>query len=99
MSMLHKAIQNRWCRQALAVAATLLYAIGVNWFIVPTGLYPGGLLGFLNALGVDRLGLCTVPCPVQALGKGGYALAIQLPCLAHDGGPIKLFHNALSFFG
>lgn len=32
MSMLHKAIQNRWCRLALAVAATLLYAIGVNWF-------------------------------------------------------------------
>lgn len=54
--------------------------------------HPGGLLGFLNALGVDRLGLCTVPCPVQALGKGGYALAIQLPCLAHDGGQIKLFH-------
>ena len=61
--------------------------------------HPGGLLGFLNALGVDRLGLCTVPCPVQALGKGGYALALQLPCLAHDGGQIKLFHNALSFFG
>lgn len=61
--------------------------------------YPGGLLGFLDALGVDRLGLCTVPCPVQALGKGGNALSIQLPCLAHDGGQIKLFHNALSFFG
>ena len=45
--MLHKAIQNRWCRLALAVAATLLYAIGVNWFIVPMGLYTGGLLGFL----------------------------------------------------
>lgn len=44
--MLHKAIQNRWCRLALAVAATLLYAIGVNWFIVPMGLYTGGLLGF-----------------------------------------------------
>ena len=43
--MLHKAIQNRWCRLALAVAATLLYAIGVNWFIVPMGLYTGGLLG------------------------------------------------------
>ena len=28
--MLHKAIQNRWCRLALAVAATLLYAIEHN---------------------------------------------------------------------
>ena len=60
MSMLHKAIQNRWCRQALAVAATLLYAIGVNWFIVPMGLYTGGLLGFCQVartLIVEALGL------------------------------------------
>ena len=48
--MLHKAIQNRWCRLALAVAATLLYAIGVNWFIVPMGLYTGGLLGFCQVV-------------------------------------------------
>ena len=60
MSMLHKAIQNRWCRLALAVAATLLYAIGVNWFIVPMGLYTGGLLGFCQVartLIVEALGL------------------------------------------
>lgn len=43
--MLHKAIQNQWWRMTLAVAATLLYSIGVNWFIVPMGLYTGGLLG------------------------------------------------------
>ena len=58
--MLHKAIQNRWCRLALAVAATLLYAIGVNWFIVPMGLYTGGLLGFCQVartLIVEALGL------------------------------------------
>lgn len=44
--MLHKVIQNQWWRMTLAVAATLLYSIGVNWFIVPMGLYTGGLLGF-----------------------------------------------------
>ena len=58
--MLLKAIQNRWCRLALAVAATLLYAIGVNWFIVPMGLYTGGLLGFCQVartLIVEALGL------------------------------------------
>ena len=58
--MLHKAIQNRWCRLALAVAATMLYAIGVNWFIVPMGLYTGGLLGFCQVartLIVEALGL------------------------------------------
>ena len=36
--MLHKALQNKWTRVAIAVAATLLYAVGVNLFIVPVGL-------------------------------------------------------------
>jgi len=59
--MLHKVMQNQWYRLAVAVAATLLYAIGVNWFIVPMGLYTGGLLGacqvartlIVNALGLS----------------------------------------------
>ena len=59
--MLHKVMQNPWYRLAAAVAATLLYAIGVNWFIVPMGLYTGGLLGacqvartlIVNALGLS----------------------------------------------
>ena len=59
--MLHKVMQNQWYRLAAAVAATLLYAIGVNWFIVPMGLYTGGLLGacqvartlIVNALGLS----------------------------------------------
>ena len=58
--MLHKMIQNPWCRLAVAVAATVIYAIGVNWFIVPMGLYTGGLLGLcqvLRTLIVNALGL------------------------------------------
>ena len=94
--MLHKAIQNRWCRLALAVAATLLYAIGVNWFIVPMGLYTGGLLGFLDALGVDRSSLCAVPCPVQCFGKAAHTLAVQLPRLVHNLGEIVLLHTVLA---
>ena len=43
--MLHRVMQNQWYRIAAAVTATLLYAVGVNWFIVPMGLYTGGLLG------------------------------------------------------
>ena len=59
--MLHKVMQNQWYRLAAAVVATLLYAVGVNWFIVPMGLYTGGLLGacqvartlIVNALGLS----------------------------------------------
>ena len=39
--------------------------------------------------------LCTVPRPVQALGKGRCALAVQLPCLVHDLGKIVLLHTVL----
>ncbi len=58
--MLHRIIQDRRCRMAVAVAATVLYAIGVNWFIVPMGLYTGGLLGLcqvVRTLLVDALQL------------------------------------------
>ena len=40
--MLHKAMQNEGSRVAIAVLATFLYAVGVNLFIVPVGLYSGG---------------------------------------------------------
>ena len=57
---------------------------------------PGGLLGFLDALGVDRGGLCTVPCPVQGFGKAAHTLAVQLPRLVHDLGEIVLLHSVLA---
>ena len=40
--MLHKALQNKWARVLIAVFATFLYALGVNLFVVPMGLYSGG---------------------------------------------------------
>ena len=42
--MLHKALQNKWARVLIAVFATFLYALGVNLFVVPMGLYSGCLL-------------------------------------------------------
>lgn len=48
--MLHKALQNKWTRVAIAVAATLLYAVGVNLFIVPVGLYSGGVVGLSQVI-------------------------------------------------
>lgn len=43
--MLHKALQNKWARVLIAVFATFLYALGVNLFVVPMGLYSGGVVG------------------------------------------------------
>lgn len=57
---------------------------------------PGGLLGFLDALGVDRGSLCAVSCPVQGFGKAAHALAVQLPRLVHDLGEIVLLHTVLA---
>ena len=48
--MLHKAMQNKGARIAIAVFATLLYALGVNLFIVPVGLYSGGMVGLSQVI-------------------------------------------------
>lgn len=43
--MLHNALHNRWFRLVAALAGEVLIAAGVNLFIVPLGLYSGGVLG------------------------------------------------------
>ena len=48
--MIHKALQNRWSRFAIAIFATFLYAVGVNFFIVPMGLYSSGILGMCQVI-------------------------------------------------
>ena len=48
--MLHKAMQNKGARIAIAVFATFLYALGVNLFIVPVGLYSGGMVGLSQVI-------------------------------------------------
>lgn len=48
--MFHKALQNSWLRIGIAVFATFLYALGVNLFIVPMGLYSSGLLGMCQVI-------------------------------------------------
>ena len=48
--MLHKAMQDRWARVAIAVLGTFLYAVGVNLFTVPAGIYAGGAVGLSQVL-------------------------------------------------
>lgn len=58
--MLHKALENRWLRIIIAVFATFCYAVGVNFFIVPIGLYSSGILGMcqvIRTLLINSLGL------------------------------------------
>jgi uncharacterized membrane-anchored protein YitT (DUF2179 family) len=43
--MLYSALHNRWLRLFAALAGEALIALGVNLFIVPLGLYSGGVLG------------------------------------------------------
>lgn len=60
--MLHKALENRRLRIVIAVFATFCYAVGVNCFIVPMGLYSSGILGMcqvIRTLIVRALGLST----------------------------------------
>lgn len=48
--MLQKFQHNGAMRLALSFLSCILYAIGINWFIVPLGLYSGGLLGICQLL-------------------------------------------------
>ena len=48
--MLHRAMQNKWGRVFIGLAASMLYCVGVNFFIVPMGLYTGGLLGLCQVI-------------------------------------------------
>lgn len=48
--MLHKALENRWLRILIGVFATFVYALGVNFFIVPMKLYSSGILGMCQVI-------------------------------------------------
>lgn len=61
--MLHNTLKSGWGRVAVAILGALVYSLGVNLFIVPLGLYTGGLLGLsqllrsmiLKALGIQSM--------------------------------------------
>ncbi len=58
--MYDKVLHNRWSKLATAVAGAVLMAVAINLFIVPQGLYTGGLLGLcqvIRTLLVTKLGV------------------------------------------
>ena len=66
--MLHKAMQNEGSRVAIAVLATFLYAVGVNLFIVPVGLYSGGVVGLSQVLRTVLAQRVALPAGVDVAG-------------------------------
>lgn len=48
--MLYNTLHNRWLRLVAAVAGELICAAALNLFIVPLGLYTGGLMGLCQLL-------------------------------------------------
>ena len=58
--MLYSTMQHRWTRILLAIFGCFIYAVGINFFITPAGLYTGGFLGLaqiIRTLLVDNLGM------------------------------------------
>lgn len=66
--MLQKLQHNEWMRLALSFFSCILYAIAINWFIVPLGLYSGGLLGICQLLRTFLVETLSFPAVVDYSG-------------------------------
>ena len=77
--MLHKAMQNRWTRIILAVAGTFIHGVGLNYFIVPMGLYGGGLTGVCQLFRTLLERVVALPAGVDIAGV--LYLIVNIPIL------------------
>ena len=78
--MLQKAQQNKWLRLGMGVLGGIMLAVSINLFVVPQGMYSGGLYGLcqvIRTLVVERLGLAT---PFDLAGI--LYLLVNLPLIA-----------------
>lgn len=80
--MLHKALQNKWVRVLIAVFATFLYALGVNLFIVPMGLYSGGVVGLSQVIRTLIMQNFDLPAGVDIAGILYFLINIPVLYLA-----------------
>ena len=58
--MLYNTTRHRGTRIALAVLGSLIYSVGINYFVTPAGLYTGGFLGvgqIIRTLLITEVGL------------------------------------------
>lgn len=77
--MIHKALQNRWTRLAIGILGTFINAFGVNYFIVPMGLFSGGILGVSQLLRTLIATRVALPAGVDI--QGVLYLLLNLPLI------------------
>lgn len=80
--MLHKALQNRWVRLGVGILGTFINAFGVNYFIVPMGLFSGGILGLSQLLRTLIAQHVALPAGVDIAGAVYLLLNLPLILLA-----------------
>lgn len=62
----------------LAVLGSLIYVIGVNWFISPFGFYTGGLMGVCQLIGTVLVDFVGIRVPFDLTGVIYYAINIPV---------------------
>lgn len=94
--MMKTAMKNDWTRVGLAVLGSLIYAVGINVFIVPYGLFTGGLMGLCQLLRTVILGLLGIgSLPIDLAGVILYAFNIPLLIIACRSMGKIFFRNTL----
>lgn len=94
--MLNAAMRKGWGKLTLAVLGSLIYAVGINVFMVPLGLYTGGMLGLaqlLRTMLLNALGGITLP--IDLAGVILYAFNIPLLIMAYRTMGRLFFRNTL----
>ena len=94
--MIKSAMKSGWGRLSIAVAGALIYALGINLFVAPLGLFTGGLMGLcqllrsliLMVLGIESL-------PFELAGVLLYAFNVPLLILAYRSMGKVFFRNTL----
>ena len=64
------------------VGAGLLYSLGINLFVVPPGLYTGGIMGFAQLLRTLFLHLTGLELKIDIAGIINYAINLPILCIA-----------------
>ena len=94
--MLNSAMHSRWGKLGMAVLGAFIYAIGINLFVVPLGLFTGGMVGFCQLLRSVILGIFGIKSlPFDLSGIIFYILNVPLFVIAYRSLGHMFFRNTL----
>lgn len=94
--MLKTTMRSSWGKLGAAVIGSLIYAVGINLFVVPLGLFTGGFMGMCQLLRSLVLKLLNVgSLPVDLAGVIFYALNIPLLVIAYRSMGRLFFRNTV----